>query len=1285
MRWRRILAWTSGGILAAGLLLFASLQTAIGQRELARLAMSLASSDDSKVEIVGLGGFFPTDFHVKELTVSDRHGLWLHADDAQIRWSFASLFTGRVRIDEIFARRIDVLRAPQTEKKTDQSSSGGLGLPGGVDLRKLDVPDIHVGSELAGVDSRWKLGGSLLLAADGTESRLKFALDRTDGPVGHIASDLAFDLAARSAQGQLTIEEPNRGGMVATLTGLPELDHVSARIEARGGTMLAFGFSAEQHVNHARATAAGTYDLATDKLDAKAQLEMAGGVDWRDLRLELQAKLAGLRTQPSGSASVTASAEDVTYGGVGPTHVDLVAKLGLLRDGRVAVESLDFTSSVANIKGTGSYRLATQAGDARLAIDAADLAALSKLAGTPLEGRTHVDLTLNTSRTGLGVSWQGTIDDLSVPGVPRPLVQQNLRLSGKGLYKKDGKWQLDKAQVASERATFDLSGHGAGSSGELALSVALPDLAQLQPGVTGSGTVKASLGYGADEVHGKVSADGTVADQPLALSVDFSRKSDGSLRVPAAQGRWASASVDVRDLTVTPRGTMGSGHLSMSKLEDLAPVLGVKVAGAFDLDVASEPDPNGKLRVALKGERLRGEGLAAADLTVDGTVSDPLGRAETEAAVKVTGLGGVDGVGQVSATVKGDHEAMDVTLNAAGQGMNAALAAKVEAAGDEVRIGLQRLAGKYREIPVVLSAPAKVRIAGPRTTIEPASLSVGNGKVAISGALDGGGSDLTIQIAQLPLALVETFSRGTKLEGSLQARLHVTGALAHPRVQATYSVAGLRLKEARAALVPAVAVQGSATLAGEQATFDANLSAGGATRLSLKGDGALSGKRAKVAIRGGLDLAPFAAALGTDVRGVAGTLRPDLVVTLNGESLSGSGTIALAGGALYLPDTGLRLTNGQGNMILQGETLQIQRLSFQTAKNGELSASGTLRLDKDMPVDIAVTTRKALIVNRPDLVATVSSDVRLSGSQGAGLQANGTITVDRAELAVGLSQAANYPVLPVREINGTSPSAALVPAAQPKKPQPRASPLKLALKVVAPQAVFVRGRGLNAEVGGQFTVTGNPTAPSVLGSLTLRRGTFDLAGHILDFSRGNVSLVDATTIDPQIDFAATTSVSSTTIEVDITGSPRAPKIALTSSPPLSQDEAMAMLLFGKPASGLTASELLMAAQALAELSGGTPVGGGFMGRVRSVLGLDQLAVNPAGTSSGPPGSSSSSGTSVQGGRYVAPGVYVGAEQGTSTTSSRGVVQIEVLKHTKIEGAVGADSNDRIGAKMEWDY
>ncbi len=527
--------------------------------------------------------------------------------------------------------------------------------------------------------------------------------------------------------------------------------------------------------------------------------------------------------------------------------------------------------------------------------------------------------------------------------------------------------------------------------------------------------------------------------------------------------------------------------------------------------------------------------------------------------------------------------------------------------------------------------------------------------------------------------------------------MHVANGPAsrNPRIEASYTANGVRLKRSETALLPALALKGTVSMVDRQATFDAGISAGSGTRLDAKGKAAIPyGKAPLVAtlsLSGSITwlLAPFSPALGTGVRNIEGTLRPNLTLALDGNKITGTGTILLDGASIYLPASGMRLTGGQAALSVQGDSLRLEKLSFQTARNGEVSASGAVLLDpaKGFPVDLAVVTRQALLANRPDILATVTSTIKVTGSTTDGFDVTGPVTVDRAEIGIGVSQAANYPTLPVREINGGNTPDPKAPKPPPvvagKKPPKPPDTVRLALTVNAPQAVFVRGRGLDAEVGGHFTVKGNPEAPEVLGSLSLRRGTFDLAGHQLGFTRGNVSLADVNEIDPDLDFAATTTVDATTIEVDITGTSRSPKIALTSQPLLPQDEAMAMLLFGKPSAGLSPVEILSASQALAELTGGTPLGGGFFGHLRQSLGLDQLSVNSSSTTNA--NGTSSSPTAPPGGRYVAPGVYVGAQQGASDNSSRGVVEIEVFKHTKITGAIGADSNDKVGAKMDWDY
>jgi translocation and assembly module TamB len=1371
MRALRIVGWAACGIASVIILLFVVLQTAAGQRALATLASSLASSADSKVEIAGLAGFFPTNLSVERVTLADRQGPWLQADDARLQWSFASLFSGRVRIDLLSARRVDAMRAPQSKGTASPSSDGGFGLPIGIDIRALAVDDVHVGAALAaGVDSRWKLAGSGLLAAKGQQSRLKLELARTDGASGRASADLVFDLDPLKVDGQVEVDEHGPNGVIAALLGRPDLDQVSARLVAKGdrdngaaeltaaaqdalrsngkldwhrandATDLTLGLEvagpglpdgpyarlirsparlqaranfsddrllrlseASLAVGAATLKASGTYDTRADKLDVDTILDagsadsfagLVDGVGWSRLHLQAKVMFSRVTGEPQGTVDLSGSADDFAMPSLGerapaPMRVDLAAKLARQADGQLTLVSLDLASPLTAIRGSGAYRPTARTGQAKLAIDGTDLGALSSLAGTELKGRTHLELDLSATREGVAMTWRGTVDELSVANVPTSFSQAQLRLSGRGRYKPDGAWQVEGARVESDRATFEFGGHGLNDSGELSLAVSLPQLQLLQPEVSGSAAIKASVAYDASEVRGSVSANGTVADQTLSLAGRFSRKEDGSLEVPALQGSWASATVDVRDLKVTREGATGAGRLTMSRLEELQPVLGVEVGGSLDLDIGTEPDPAGKIRLTAHGDRLRGQGIVAANLQVQGTVVDPLGKGDADATVKVSGMSGTGGLSQVNATVKGDRQNLNITLDTSGQGITASLMARVETTSNEIRVALQRLNGRYRDIPVGLGTPTTITITGSNTAIQNATLSVGGGRVAVSGNVDAANSRLAIQISQLPLALIEAFAPSTRVEGVLQAKIDVSGPLAEPRIQATYSASGLRLRRAETALVPALALQGSASLVRQQASYDATISAGGATRLQLKGEATLPqgnvALRARVALQGNMDLAPFAPALGNSLRGVAGTLRPDLVLTMNGQAISGTGTIVLSGGAGFMPDTGLRLSNGQGTIVLAGDTLQLQRLSFQTSRNGEVSATGSVRLSPDLPVDLAVSMRNALLVNRPDLVAEVSSNIKVTGSPANSLDVQGPVTINRAEIAIGVSQAANFPVLPVTEINGRSPTDAYVPQppASGASGNGGTSNVRLNLTIQAPQAIFVRGRGLNAEIGGQFTVTGNPSHPAVLGSLTLRRGTLNLAGRALQFTRGNVSLVSATTIDPLLDFAATTNVQSTTIEVDITGTARAPKISLTSSPVLPQDEAMALLLFGKPSTSLSPGEILMAAQAVSELSGGAPVGSGFFGRIRSVLGLDQLSVGSSSSSTS--GSSGAAGTTLQGGRYVAPGVYVGAEQGTTASSTRGVVNIDVFDNTKIEGAIGTDSNDRIGVKMEWDY
>ena len=129
-----------------------------------------------------------------------------------------------------------MLRPPQPSDQDTKAAvtDNRISVPLGIDLGTLSVDDLHVGAELGGVDSHWKVSGAGLVTADGTPSRVKLDMTRTDGPAAHLSADLGFSLDRFSVDGQITAEESTRGGVVAALIGRPDLDRMSLKLIAKG-------------------------------------------------------------------------------------------------------------------------------------------------------------------------------------------------------------------------------------------------------------------------------------------------------------------------------------------------------------------------------------------------------------------------------------------------------------------------------------------------------------------------------------------------------------------------------------------------------------------------------------------------------------------------------------------------------------------------------------------------------------------------------------------------------------------------------------------------------------------------------------------------------------------------------------------------------------------------------------------------------------------------------------------------------------------------------------------
>jgi translocation and assembly module TamB len=341
-------------------------------------------------------------------------------------------------------------------------------------------------------------------------------------------------------------------------------------------------------------------------------------------------------------------------------------------------------------------------------------------------------------------------------------------------------------------------------------------------------------------------------------------------------------------------------------------------------------------------------------------------------------------------------------------------------------------------------------------------------------------------------------------------------------------------------------------------------------------------------------------------------------------------------------------------------------------------------------VDLVLTATEATPVVSDLARVTLDARLTLAGTLAQGATLAGPIRIRRADIRVPERLGGGVRVLePVREI-GTPPgrppqqrTAARTAAAE----QPGGGPpITLAVTVEAPRYVFVRGRGLDAELGGQLAIDGPIASPEITGTLEMRRGDLTLVGRRLAFDRGRLTWTGP--VMPDLALRATSQAGGTSVAVEVTGQPTDPQITFSSTPELPQDEVLARLLFDRPVRDLSPLEIAQIAALAAGatgLTGASP--GGILDRLRQGLGLDRLAVGSEGERAGRTTTQEErSGATVEAGRYVADGIYVGVRQGSQPGSSRVGVRVDLTPSIKLEAETGdREAGNRVGLSYQWEW
>ena len=1283
--------------LAAVLLLLAAvvaLNTDPGRRLAERTTARLSGG---RVALSGLAGRFPGDLRLAHLALLDDDGTWLQADSLVLQWSPSSLLRSHVSVQQLGAARLDIERRPRT-------SPGGnaprRSLPRTLDIARVRVERLELGAELAGTAATLTLQARASLHSLDDSS---FELDarRLDGAGRYLAK---LDVGAGQVSAALDLAEPE-GGALANLLRLPGLGALQANATVAGP-------QGAEHLHLAatagalRASADGTLDWAHRGADLAFaahstamslrpelgwnQLDVDGR--WRgsleDAEATMTATVAGLR---GGGASATTLDADVRgragrlrvnakAGGVRipGAHPDLLAAGPLQMNADVDLHSVPrratFEVSHPLARGQGSATLQSPT-DARVTLRVPALAALAPLTGLALEGSAALRAHVSGDGARGELDADGSID-VSGGAAPLPALAGHDATVVVKLGWNDARLRIDDAHVEGAAARVALSGgRDAKQAWDLKWRATLSDLAALSPALAGDAAGEGTLGGPADDLSASatlradasirgsprgplqatvnarglprrlaadIAMEGTLDAAPLRLSAAVRRDEAGALRLAVPGGDWKSAHVDGE--LAWPAGTESRraprGHLALrvDRLQDLRVITGEEIAGQLAATLEAASDAGGEMAVhaTVQNGQFRAFG---GDLRMDG--HGTTAAMAVEVAAQLRGL--PQGELQLSGTANTDFTRQ--------------------------RIAISALHAGYRGQTVQLREPAMLRY-GDVLAVEHLRLAMGDAQLDVDARLMPA-LDLHAALRAVSPASVKPLLEGTSAadavpaEGRVSGEATLRGSLSQPQGNVQLQASGLRWRRDITEGLPPLEIITSSELHGaEPASVALQVRAGANTSIAAEGQVPLS-RDAALALRveGTADLSLANGFLEAGGRRASGWLTIDGRVAGTPAAPEFRGTAYVNNGDVQDYTTGLHISAITATVEGSRDRLTLAQFSA-WAGTGALEGSGSIGLmQAGLPVSLRVTARDAQPISSNLLTARLDADLRLEGMLNGQLRLAGNAQVSRAEITIPNALPVTVATLDVRR-----------PGVTRAPPPPADRPLAIDVTVNAPRAVFVRGRGLDAEVGGDLHWGGTRTAPSISGGFELRTGRFNLAGKSLEFESGRVSFNGqgvANQFDPTLDFVASNTTAGTTATLRVGGYADMPTLTLESTPELPQDEVLSHLLFGATVTQLTALQLAQMGAAVATLGGIGGGGGGPLLAVQRSLGLDRLAISGSGTEG-------TTGATVEAGRYVSRRVYVGTKQST-TGAAQALVEVDITKGLKLHTTLGTGAGNAQGS------